>query len=155
MNTRHLLVGFAALAIIVSSGVYADEIYKWTDKDGNVHYEDRPSGEPTEERLQFSYNRTNRDAVTQRVQAHRESTTARKDARAEAKDGKLSAAEERAAAKEKQARCQNYRSKMEGMLSSRRLYREDKNGERVYLDDVQKAEARQKAEDLIKENCSD
>ena len=156
MNTRYLRVVGAAFAMAVgATGVYADEIYKWTDEDGNVHYGDRPSGELTEERLQYSYNRTDSDAVNQRVQAHRDSTAARRDARAEREEAKRTAAEERAAAKEREARCRDYRSKMELMLASRRLYREDENGERVYLDDVQTAEARQKAEELIKENCSD
>ena len=39
------------------------------------------------------------------------------------------------------------------MLESRRVYREDEAGERVYLDDAQRAEARSQAEELIKETC--
>ena len=46
-----------------------------------------------------------------------------------------------------------YRAKLKTMLESRRLYRENESGERVYLDDSARAEARQKAENLIKENC--
>ena len=39
------------------------------------------------------------------------------------------------------------------MLESRRVYREDEAGERSYLDEAQRAEARSKAEELIKETC--
>jgi hypothetical protein len=39
-------------------------------------------------------------------------------------------------------------------LQSRRLYRTDENGERVYLDEAQRQEARQKAEKQITEFCS-
>ena len=51
MNTKRLKVGFAALVIAISTSAFADEIYKWVDQDGNVQYEDRPSGDPAEEQL--------------------------------------------------------------------------------------------------------
>ncbi len=145
--------GFAALAITVSSGVYADDIYKWTDQDGNVHYEDRPSGQPSEERLQFSYNRTDNVSVQNRVQTRRDATNARLEARAEAEADAQTAAETRASAAEKLAKCQEYRAKLKTMLESRRVYRETADGERNYLDDAARAEARSKAEELIKETC--
>jgi len=43
MKTQRFLSSLAVLALTVGSTSYADEIYKWIDKDGNVHYEDRPS----------------------------------------------------------------------------------------------------------------
>lgn len=145
--------GFAALAIMVSSAALADDIYKWTDADGNVHYEDRPSGDPSEQRLQFSYNRTNASAVQNRVQSQRDVATTRREAKEEAAADKLTAAENRAAAEQKLAQCHAYRAKLKTMLESRRVYREDEAGERTYLDDTQRAEARTKAEELIKETC--
>jgi uncharacterized protein DUF4124 len=153
MNIRHFLIGSAALAITVSTSVFADDIYKWTDADGNVYYEDRPSGEPTEERLQFSYNRTNSTAVQTRVQAQRDTSTTRREAKAEAEAEKRTAAENRALAEENRAKCQTYRAKLKTMLESRRVYREDAAGERSYLDEAERAEARSKAEELIKETC--
>jgi hypothetical protein len=154
MNIRHAITGFAALAITVSAGVSADEIYKWTDEEGNIHYEDRPSGAATEERLQFSYNRTDSASVQQRVEGQRDMVAARQKAREEADEKEQSRAEERAAAEQKLADCERYRSQLKTMLESRRLYREDDAGERVYLDEEEKNKARQQAEDLIKNNCS-
>jgi hypothetical protein len=153
MNIRQILSGFAALAIVISSAALADDIYKWTDADGNVHYEDRPSGDPSEQRLQFSYNRTNASAVQSRVQSQRDVTTTRREAKEEAAAEKQTAAENRAAADQKLAQCQSYRAKLKKMLESRRVYHEDEAGERNYLDDAQRAEARTKAEELIKETC--
>jgi hypothetical protein len=147
------MTGFAALAITFSTGVCADDIYKWIDEEGNVHYEDRPSGSPSEQRLQFSYNRTDVDEVQKRIQAQRDMTTARQDAREEAAEEDQARGEEQAAAEQKVAKCQQHRAQLKTMLESRRLYREDAAGERMYLDDAARAEARQKAEDLIKENC--
>jgi len=153
MNTRQIISGIAALAIMISSAALADDIYKWTDADGNVHYEDRPSGDPSEQRLQFSYNRTNASAVQNRVQSQRDVATTRREAREEAEADKQTAAENRAAAEQKLAQCHSYRAKLKTMLESRRVYREDEAGERSYLDDAQRAEARTKAEELIKETC--
>ena len=153
MKTRYLLSSLAVLAIGVSSAGYADEIYKWTDDEGNVHYEDRPSEIYAEERLQFSYNRTDSASVDQRVQAQRESTNARNEARSEREADRNTAAEERAAAEEKAAKCENYRAQLKVMLESPRVYREDETGEPNYLDDVQREEARAQAETPIKETC--
>ncbi len=153
MNIRRLMAGIAVLTLTLSSGVFADEIYKWTDEDGNIHYEDRPSGEPSEERLQFSYNRTNSSAVGQRVQARRDMDNARRETREEAAAEERTGAENRAAAEERVAKCKSYRASLKSMLESRRVYREDEAGERQYLDETARAEARSKAEELIKETC--
>lgn len=153
MNTRLFTTTLAAFALS-GSIAFADEIYKWTDENGNVHYEDRPSGAPSEERLQISYSRTDSSSVEKRVQAYRDAASERDEARANREADKESAAEKRAAADAKTARCQDYRAKLKTMLESRRLYRPGENGEREYLDDSARAEARQKAEELIKENCS-
>jgi len=154
MNIRRLMTGFAAVTLTISSGVYADQIYKWTDADGNVHYEDRPSGNPSEERLQFSYNRTNGAAVEKRVQNQRDAYATRQQARDEAREEERSAAESRAAAEEKLAKCEEYRGKLKTMLEARRVYRENESGEREYLDDEARAEARKKAEKLIEDTCN-
>jgi len=153
MNTRHLITSFAALAITISAGALADDIYKWTDENGNIHYEDRPSGDPSEQRLQFSYNRTNAKAVQGRVQHQQDVANTRREAREEADAAERTAADERAAAEQKLAQCESYRANLKTMLESRRVYREDESGERTYLDEAQRAEARSKAEELIKETC--
>lgn len=155
MKTRLLLSSIAALAIAAGSAAYADEIYKWTDDEGNVHYEDRPSGAYSEERLQFTYNRTDSESVNQRVQAQRESANARNEARENQDAEKVTAAEERAAAEEKKAKCEKYRAQLKVMLESPRVYRENAAGERTYLDDVARLEARSQAEALIKETCGE
>ena len=147
------MTGFAALAITISTGAFADDIYKWTDENGNVHYEDRPSGNPSEQRLQFSYNRTNAKSVQGRVQRQQDVANTRREARDEAEAAERTAAEERAAAEQKLAQCASYRAKLKTMLESRRVYRQDESGERAYLDEAQRAEARTKAEELIKETC--
>lgn len=153
MNIRHIAIGFAALTIVISTSAFADEIYKWTDEDGNVHYGDRPSGEPTEERLQVTYNRTNSEALDNRVAAQRDAEDSRRSARTEATEQKQAAEDDRVAAEDKQALCETSRAKVDTMRAAPRIYREDEKGERVFLDDVQRAESIAEAETRAKEAC--
>jgi len=153
MNTKRLIVGFAALVIAISTGAFADEIYKWTDEDGNVYYTDRPSGEPSEEQLKFSYNRTNTKALQGRVEADGKAEDSRREARANATEEKRIAEENRVAAEQQQAECELYRANLNKVIESQRVYRLDDGGERVYLDETQRAESRSRAEALIKETC--
>ncbi len=154
MNSKRLALLFTVAAMTLAGGATADEIYKWTDEDGNVYYEDRPTGAPTEERLQMTYSRTDSDAVRGRVQANVDARTARQEARAAAEKSRQEAAESAAEAAEREQRCDKARARLETYLQSRRLYRTDSNGERVYLDDAQREEARQKAEEQVTEFCS-
>ncbi|MDH3777220.1 MAG: DUF4124 domain-containing protein [Gammaproteobacteria bacterium] len=138
----------------IASCSVANEIYKWTDENGNVHYEDRPSGAATEERLQMTYNRTSSSAVHQRVQARVDARTAREEAKTAAEASEKEAAENAAIAAERAQKCDKSRARLESYLQARRVYRTDDNGERVYLDEDQRQEARKKAEEQISEFCS-
>ena len=154
MKPRHLTLMAAIAAMAFATGAAASEIYKWTDENGNVHYEDRPTGAATEERLQLTYRRTSSSAVNQRVQARVNRQAEREEARSAAAAAEQEAAENAAAAAERQQACERARARLETYLQSRRLYRTDENGERVYLDEAQRQEARKKAEDQITEFCS-
>lgn len=154
MKGKRILLSFAVLALTVSTGAMANEIYKWIDADGNVHYEDRPSGAATEERLNISYRRTSNSAVQNRIQARADAQTARKEADSVAAAAEKEAADRAAAAAARQERCESARARLENYQQARRLYRTDESGERVYLDEVQQAEARQKTEEQIAEFCS-
>ena len=154
MKTRKLVLGCAVMALTFAGGATANEIYRWVDADGNVHYGDRPSGSPTEQLLQLSYARTDGSAVEQRVTARREAKAARDEAKAEADKAAQEAAEEAEIAAEQQKACESARTRLETYRSSRRLYRADENGERVYLDDEQRLEASRRIEEQITEFCN-
>lgn len=154
MKTKRLILSCAIAAMTFASGAMASEIYKWIDEDGNVHYEDRPSGAADEERLAMSYSRTNRSAVSQRIKTRHDRQMSREEARSTAAAAEKEAADSAQAEAERQQACERARTRLESYLQSRRLYRTDENGERVYLDDSQRQEARRKAEEQITEFCS-
>ena len=154
MKAKRIVLTCAIAAITVSMGAMANEIYKWTDADGNVHYEDRPSGAATEERLELTYRSTDRGAVQARVKSRVDAQTAREEEKSAAAAAEQEAADNAAAEQQRRERCDQARARLESYLQARRLYRTDDNGERVYLDDSQSQQARQKAEEQIAEFCS-
>ena len=154
MKGKRIVLTCAIAAMTVSMGAMANEIYKWTDTDGNVHYEDRPTGAATEERLDLTYRATDRSSVQARIKSRVDAQTAREEAKSTAAAAEQEAAENAAAEKQRSDRCDRARARLESYLQARRLYRTDDNGERVYLDDSQSQEARRKAEEQIAEFCS-
>lgn len=154
MKGKRIVLSCAVMAMTIASGAMANEIYKWTDDDGNVHYEDRPNGAENQERLGITYSRTDGGAVQKRVQARVEAQTSRNEAKSVAAAAQEEAADNAAADEARKEKCVRSRARLESYLQSRRMYRTDANGERVYLDDTQRQEARQKAEDQITEFCS-
>jgi len=154
MQRNSLLLGFAVIALTLCGGAVANEIYKWTDADGNVHYRDRPTGAPSEVRLGISYNRTDNGALQQQQEARAETQAARQERRSAADEADRVATEEAAAAANRQKQCNSYRASLERYAQSRRLYREGADGERTYLDDDEMMQARKRLEEHIAKNCS-
>ena len=158
MKSTQLFVFCAVFAItagLLSGGnAMANEIYKWVDGEGNVHYGDRPDGNESAELVALTYQRADAGKAKRGAAAHGELSASLKDKRAARQEAKKTAAEEAAAAEEKKQRCDTYRAQLETMVQARRLYREDESGERVYLDEDQTSAARQRVEEQIAEHCS-
>ena len=150
---RKTLILFTTASVAFSAAAVAGEIYKWTDEEGNVHYEDRPTVEEVE-RVAIASSRTNSSSVRASVDARRARQAAREDANAKREEEERKAAEVAQIAAEREQKCQESRARMENYLQARRLYREDENGEREYLDDTQVMEAREQAQDDIQAYCT-
>lgn len=143
--------------LAMSAGIAsANEIYKWTDADGNVIYGDRPQEDSvgTIERVAIASRRTDNASVSAAVDARRERDAARGDARDARLTAEREAAEERAEAEQLAQRCSEYRTRLEKMLVSRRLYRLNDEGQREFLDEAGIQEARSALQERIQEMCS-
>lgn len=144
---------FVTTAVLCfSAAALSGEIYKWTDENGNVHYEDRPVGEEVQ-RMDLVSRNTNNSAVQSSIDARHEAEKSRADARAKASEDEQAAATERAETEKRTAKCDESRARMESYLQARRLYNQDESGERVYLDDAEIMTAREKAQDEIQKYC--
>ena len=149
MSQHTLKKSLAALLLLIAGTVLAGEIYKWTDAEGNVHYEDRPVGAHVE-KLNIASRSTDQAKIRSQVTSRRE---ARQERQAENEDTGLSEEQLRKDAKEDAKSCEKYKATMQRFVTSRRLYREDEKGERVYLDEKQTQDARERVQTKIKEFC--
>ena len=76
MMKYQLPITIACAALMASGLAVAGEIYKWTDDDGNVHYEDRPTGDTEIERLDIVTKNTDNSVVQAQLDANREARDA-------------------------------------------------------------------------------
>lgn len=152
--SRYALLLVTAAALAAAGAAVAGEIYKWTDENGTVHYVDRPTGDPSEERVAILSRGTDSGSVQASIEARRERVAAREEARIKKSEEQAAATQSQADQEKREADCQMYRARLESFLQSQRLYREDDSGERVYLDQAQILAARTKVQDKIEETCN-
>ncbi|HEX2138653.1 MAG TPA: DUF4124 domain-containing protein [Woeseiaceae bacterium] len=149
MKCRRTTAAFLALALTVPAAALASDIYKWTDEDGVVHFGDRPSGDAASQVVHVSSRPTDRTAVQARVQTRKDAAAA---AAEQASDGPTEE-ELEARERERAEKCAMYKERLQMFLTSRRLYREDENGERVYLDEQETLAARADVQEQVLEYC--
>jgi hypothetical protein len=145
---------FLACLAMSAVAVSAGEIYKWTDADGNVHFGDRPSGAATEVHLAINSSPTDPERVRATVQARNDARNERNERKAAAAEAEPTAEELRAQEAERKQKCSTYKERLQKFVTSRRLYREDENGERVYLDEEETLAARAQVQEQVLEYCN-
>ncbi len=69
MIRKYVMTCLIMIVVSTSGIAFANDIYKWTDEDGNIHYGDRPTGDATEERMAISSSSTNPSKVQARAQS--------------------------------------------------------------------------------------
>ena len=126
--------------------------YKWTDKDGKIHYsQTRPSSDIKAESLRVHGRKPldsslKKDADKKDTKTKEEKTDKQKDKKAEKKDNKASR-------KESKAACLAARKNLAQMKSSGRIRQRDADGNINYLSEKQKQAAMKKEQQIIKNNC--
>ena len=151
---KRKIIVLALAAATFATGAFAGEIYKYTDEEGNVQYGDRPTGADGEERMAVVYTGTSSSSLGAQSKQRDSYMAAREERRAAQQEEAEAEAQAAVEREERASRCKDSRSRLETYLQANRLYREDASGEREYLDDAQIMEARQKAEESVKEHCS-
>lgn len=153
-QSRACALTLGILAGVLSGAVLASDIYKWTDENGIVHYVDRPSGAASEEVIVLSSNPTDPERVQARVESRADSSAALTNDEAAAAKQEPTEEELRAKARERAEKCTMYKERLQNFVTSRRLYREDESGERVYLDEEEMRAARAKVQGQVVEFCN-
>lgn len=154
MRKATTLLVTIGLATTIAAG--ASEIYKWTDVDGNVHYGDRPAGEYADstERLQIVSRPTDPGQVQAMIDARHERQETAAQVREKKAEEEKSYSATKAEAADRAKQCASARDSLQKYIQSRRLYRLDDSGERVYLDEQQMQDARNRMQARVEEYCS-
>ena len=138
------------LAVTAAGPAAAGDIFKWTDEDGNVHFGDVPVSEESE-KVAIQSRPTNPARVQANVQSGADAVA--KAAEAAAAPAGPSPEELQAQADARAEKCSTSRTLLQKFVTSRRLYRQDENGERVYLDEDEMQAARERVENQVQDYC--
>jgi hypothetical protein len=125
-------------------------VYKWTDASGHVHYSDQAASEQA--KIIKGAPPQSEDAKAAQ-QALSEKDLAFKTRQAETAKAKEKADKDAEAARAKQANCERARSTLATLGQNGRTYTTDSYGQRNYMTDQQRLDARADAQRFIAENC--
>ena len=138
-----------ALSIAASGTLFASEIYKSIDSDGNVFFSDIPT--VGAERLLIRSRPTDPAGVQSNVQARADKQTQKTEQEATAPQGPTPE-DRREQARERADKCKKYRARQTEFKQNRRIYKME-NGERVYYDEQEMQDARTGVDDQVQEFC--
>ncbi len=151
---RYQAIAVALMLAVTAAGTaLAGDIYKWTDEEGNVYFGDHPGGEEPE-RLEIESRPTDPARIRAMARARAELMAMAADEKAAAKAKAPSLEEIQAKADERAQKCSTYTEKLQMYMTSRRVYREDESGERVYLNEEEMLANRERFETQVQEFCS-
>ena len=148
------------LALVLPMAASAQPTYRWVDKDGTVRYSDVPPppgvpvrtlGGPAPAPSSPSTAGQDSSTGSPTLREQEEAFQKRLDEQKKA-DEKAAAAEKDAAIK--QANCQGAREALATLQSGRRILRSTPQGEQFYLDDAQRAQETQQAQQAVQEWCN-
>lgn len=141
----------AVLLSLSTAALWAAEVYRSVDAEGNVTYSDRPSSESA----QSIFIATQRPSSTPTPLAVRQTAADAEPTTDEAgeiqRERREPTPEERA--EDRTRNCAIARERAERYATSHRLYRETPDGEREYLSDAELTEARTQATADVQEWC--
>lgn len=141
--------------MLLSGSVHA-ELSKWVDDKGEVHYSDNPP-----KHTPNVYHPHFKDTLTAPPADNPYAPKSTKEMEEDFQRGKAArdnAAKKeeqaRAAAATKQANCTAARSNLAGLQQTRRMFKTDESGERVYLDESQRQQQLDAAQQAVNASCN-
>ena len=162
MPMKKLLVLAAALAFC--SGASAQTMYKWKDANGRTRYGDTPppgvaatqlrgpsAAAPAAPPAEAKDDKGDKAAKSEKALTPEQAFRKRQQERAAAEE---KAGQERAQAEAKKTNCQSAQTQLRILESGQRVSTVDAAGERVYLDDAQRAAEMARARKAVSDWCS-
>ena len=149
------MISLAALLLAAADSMAAQEMYRWVDANGEVHYSDQPP--PPEVKDYRSMTRSGTAAGTAYEAQSEEESLAEREAefqRRRAQEAEAEAKAEQVEA-ERKKNCDLARGQYNTISAGGRISRRDAAGEVVYLTDEQIAEETEQAQAEKEKWCND
>jgi len=151
-NKPNLIIQFTILmALILSPFLCNAEVYKWVDKNGNIHYSDIKPNETSSEKLNIKSSTTNN---TSKDRASPQSSAQTLD---EKKSKELEAQAERLKTdtqkRELSSQCENIKTNLKTLQENSRI-KINENGQIRYLNPEEIEEKKQAYQTQINTQCS-
>ena len=143
----YLLLATISLALL---SVQAD-VYRWVDKDGAVHFGDKPANKQSAEKVEIKSNAgTGNQNQSNRLKRQQHLLSVMDEER------KINEQKQAMEKKDKQvviSNCKRARKMLDNYLRSGVLFDVDKSGNKIYLSDQQREEAIKRARDDVEYWC--
>ncbi len=141
------------LSLLLASAPASAEIVKWVDSQGKVHYGDQPPASAKNPQPMNIKNQPGTPGGTGAQKSVAEQEQEFRKRRMETDDAEKKAAEEKAQADAAKQNCAAARSNLKTLQDGVRLTRYNEQGERVFLDDAERAQAMADAQRAVSEWC--
>jgi hypothetical protein len=158
MRAASIAIG-VLVSVVAGIAAAADEgtVYRWVDKDGTPHYQDRPpEGGDDAQELNLRYKLTDGEAIAAASKKKSElDTAAELRERQQSEDEATAQAEREQVRSEREKGCQDARDKLKKYETAHRLYKPGPDGQRTYLTDEETDAARAAARQTVEEWCEE
>jgi len=125
--------------------------YRWVDEDGQTHFGDRPPANAVSDEVRLESAPPSLDAVASE-RKQRVSEFLQQSAKERAAREKAEAKQEARAAK-LEAHCENLEARLKYLKSVSGIYRLNKDGERVFVNDEENERIREKFQARVQSEC--
>jgi hypothetical protein len=153
-KTNSFVILIAALLLILTPGAFAGKVYKWVDKDGNVHYgADKPPTAAQE--LNIKVRPAHPAASNSSTASESETDNKGEDAEktVNVKNKKELAEVEKKNAEIRKKNCSIAKKRLAAIKVGGRLYEVNEKGERNYWDDATRQAKMSEAQSQVDEWC--
>lgn len=120
-------------------------VYKWVDKDGNVHYGDQPKASEQAKQVTVTSNNSTFNSTGSNKWQQEYNENKQKDKQAQL--------EKKAAELEKKQRCDGYQRNLYTYQRSGRIFTMTAEGERQYISDEERASKIKELSKQLKKQC--
>jgi len=156
-NSRIMLISALVSLLLASPALLAGKVYKWVDKEGNVHYSaEKPEDSGGAQEMKIRANK--QPSAADEEQEESTAKSEGKKPESEAEKVKVSSEKEAAEVEKKneeirQRNCSVAKKRLASINAGGRLYEVDEKGERKFWDDSTTSAKRAEAEANVAEWC--